>query len=100
MLKAGFIRHTVSKSSFSEQCYYAFGDLALAPAPAPHPEGAADTLAPLPAPLVAGAGAWAQYPAFAPPAPSYGALGPIYNPAPPPSAYMGFQGARPNQSPR
>jgi len=99
MLKAGFIRHTVSKSSFSEQCYYAFGDLALAPAPAPHPEGAADTLAPLPAPLVAGAGAWAQYPAFAPPAPSYGALGPIYNPAPPPSAYMGFQGARPNQSP-
>merc|ERR1719193_1889211 len=30
MLKAGFIRHTVSKSSFSEQCYYAFGDLATA----------------------------------------------------------------------
>ena len=30
-----------------------------------------------------------------------GGLGPIYNPAPPPSAYMGFQGARPvNQSPR
>ena len=66
-----------------------------------------DTLGPLPAPcLVAGAGAWAQYPAFAPPAPhntgapappAYGpgGLGPIYNPAPPPSAYMAFQGSRP-----
>merc|ERR1719239_1408325 len=30
MLKAGFIRHTVSKSSFSEQCYYTFGDIASA----------------------------------------------------------------------
>merc|ERR550519_2756956 len=35
MLKAGFIRHTVSKSSFSEQCYYAFGDLANAALQAP-----------------------------------------------------------------
>ncbi|XP_048267325.1 segment polarity protein dishevelled homolog DVL-3 isoform X3 [Bombus affinis] len=27
MLKAGFIRHTVNKITFSEQCYYIFGDL-------------------------------------------------------------------------
>merc|ERR1719397_1690222 len=30
MLKAGFIRHTVNKQSFSEQCYYTFGDIASA----------------------------------------------------------------------
>ncbi|XP_071634416.1 segment polarity protein dishevelled homolog DVL-3 isoform X2 [Temnothorax longispinosus] len=27
MLKAGYIRHTVNKITFSEQCYYIFGDL-------------------------------------------------------------------------
>jgi hypothetical protein len=27
MLKAGYIRHTVHKLTFSEQCYYIFGDL-------------------------------------------------------------------------
>ncbi|KAG8196080.1 hypothetical protein JTE90_007820 [Oedothorax gibbosus] len=27
LLKAGYIRHTVNKITFSEQCYYAFGDL-------------------------------------------------------------------------
>ena len=27
MLKAGYIRHTVHKLTFSEQCYYVFGDL-------------------------------------------------------------------------
>lgn len=27
MLKAGYIRHTVHKTTFSEQCYYIFGDL-------------------------------------------------------------------------
>ncbi|CAB3359390.1 Hypothetical predicted protein [Cloeon dipterum] len=27
MLKAGYIRHTVNKITFSEQCYYVFGDL-------------------------------------------------------------------------
>merc|ERR1719334_2276377 len=70
MLKAGFIRHTVSKSSFSEQCYYAFGSLAggqeAGGQPAlVYPEGEGDTVCPLPGPpLVAGAGAWAQYPAF------------------------------------
>ena len=25
LLKAGYIRHTVNKSTFSEQCYYVFG---------------------------------------------------------------------------
>lgn len=115
MLKAGFIRHTVSKSNFSEQCYYAFGDLANTLGGTrnvkgePGDCGDTDTVAPLPAPsLVPGSGAWAQYPAFtAPPHPqpnnlTPGGLGPIYNPAPPPSAYMAFQGsaARPvNQSP-
>merc|ERR1719273_1700837 len=78
MLKAGSIRHTVSKSSFSEQCYYAFGDLANAALQAPSghnllkessgSETDRDTLGPLPAPShVPGTGAWAQYPAFAPP---------------------------------
>jgi segment polarity protein dishevelled len=27
MLKAGYIRHTVHKLTFSEQCYYVFGDI-------------------------------------------------------------------------
>lgn len=27
LLKAGFIRHTVNKITFSEQCYYIFGDI-------------------------------------------------------------------------
>jgi segment polarity protein dishevelled len=27
MLKSGFIRHTVNKLTFSEQCYYIFGEL-------------------------------------------------------------------------
>lgn len=27
MLKAGYIRHTVNKITFSEQCYYIFGDI-------------------------------------------------------------------------
>ena len=27
MLKAGFIKHTVNKANFSEQCYYIFGDI-------------------------------------------------------------------------
>lgn len=26
LLKAGYIRHTVNKVTFSEQCYYVFGD--------------------------------------------------------------------------
>ena len=27
LLKAGYIRHTVNKSSFSEKCYYVFTDI-------------------------------------------------------------------------
>ncbi len=27
LLKANYIRHTVNKLTFSEQCYYVFGDL-------------------------------------------------------------------------
>lgn len=27
LLKAGYIRHTINKVTFSEQCYYVFGDL-------------------------------------------------------------------------
>ena len=27
LLKAGYIRHTVNKLTFSEQCYYVFGDI-------------------------------------------------------------------------
>jgi len=30
MLKHNFIRHTVNKITFSEQCYYIFGDLKAA----------------------------------------------------------------------
>lgn len=29
LLRAGYIRHTVNKYTFSEQCYYVFGDLCL-----------------------------------------------------------------------
>ncbi|XP_047647006.1 segment polarity protein dishevelled homolog DVL-1 isoform X3 [Phacochoerus africanus] len=79
MLKRGFLRHTVNKVTFSEQCYYVFGDLcssewgpraegpggpARPPLPAPPPADLAalnlnsgssgasdqDTLAPLPHP--------------------------------------------------
>ena len=28
LLKMGYIRHTVNKITFSEQCYYVFGDYA------------------------------------------------------------------------
>uniref|UniRef100_A0A8C6LXN5 Dishevelled segment polarity protein 2 n=1 Tax=Nothobranchius furzeri TaxID=105023 RepID=A0A8C6LXN5_NOTFU len=63
LLKAGFIRHTVNKITFSEQCYYVFGDLSdcencesAEPRLRTH-YGASDqdTLAPLPLP---GASPW------------------------------------------
>ncbi|XP_020909883.1 segment polarity protein dishevelled homolog DVL-3 isoform X1 [Exaiptasia diaphana] len=52
LLKAGYIRHTVNKITFSEQCYYVFGDLcgnmaALTLTEHEH-EGDQDTLGPLP----------------------------------------------------
>ncbi|XP_066296487.1 segment polarity protein dishevelled homolog DVL-3-like isoform X9 [Branchiostoma lanceolatum] len=57
MLKAGYIRHTVNKITFSEQCYYIFGDLSqvnrdMANLSLEDREGSSetdqDTLAPLP----------------------------------------------------
>ncbi|XP_015124461.1 segment polarity protein dishevelled homolog DVL-3 isoform X1 [Diachasma alloeum] len=47
MLKAGFIRHTVNKITFSEQCYYIFGDLCSTMA---NMKLDSDTVAPLPPP--------------------------------------------------
>jgi len=104
MLKAGFIRHTVNKSTFSEQCYYAFGDIASAlqscniKDTSDGSETDRDTLGPLPAP--GQVQPWANYPNFS----TTSNLGPIYNPAPPPSTYMSFAGPGPsvlpiNQSP-
>merc|ERR550519_934135 len=100
MLKAGFIKHTVNKATFSEQCYYVFGDLSstLAACNLKDSDGSEtdrDTLAPLPQP------GWSTNPPYLtqigvhpvnqaqfPPSPL---AGPIYNPAPPPSAtYMSF----------
>uniref|UniRef100_H2LR12 Dishevelled segment polarity protein 2 n=1 Tax=Oryzias latipes TaxID=8090 RepID=H2LR12_ORYLA len=55
LLKAGFIRHTVNKITFSEQCYYVFGDLNMANLSLNDNDGSSgasdqDTLAPLPLP--------------------------------------------------
>ncbi|XP_008215912.1 segment polarity protein dishevelled homolog DVL-3 isoform X2 [Nasonia vitripennis] len=47
MLKAGFIRHTVNKITFSEQCYYIFGDLCSAMS---NMKLDCDTVGPLPPP--------------------------------------------------
>ncbi|XP_064385358.1 segment polarity protein dishevelled homolog DVL-3-like isoform X2 [Halichondria panicea] len=57
MLKHGFLRHTVNKITFSEQCYYVFGDFKAAANSLPsefshlalsNDSGDADTLGPLP----------------------------------------------------
>ncbi|XP_043332048.1 segment polarity protein dishevelled homolog DVL-2 isoform X2 [Cervus elaphus] len=94
LLKAGLIRHTVNKITFSEQCYYVFGDLSggceSCECPCPSPDlvnlslndndgssGASDqdTLAPLP-----GATPWPLLPTF-----SYQYPAPHpYSPQPPP----------------
>ncbi|XP_021914932.1 segment polarity protein dishevelled homolog DVL-3 isoform X3 [Zootermopsis nevadensis] len=54
MLKAGYIRHTVNKITFSEQCYYVFGDLCTAMSSLKlHDDSTSldrDTVGPLPAP--------------------------------------------------
>ncbi|KAL6263648.1 hypothetical protein P5V15_006430 [Pogonomyrmex californicus] len=47
MLKAGYIRHTVNKITFSEQCYYIFGDLCSAMS---NMKLDSDTVGPLPPP--------------------------------------------------
>ncbi|XP_014675230.1 PREDICTED: segment polarity protein dishevelled homolog DVL-3-like [Priapulus caudatus] len=62
MLKAGLIRHTVNKITFSEQCYYVFGDLCSSMSAlslgddfdsVSCSEADRDTLAPLPPPSAA-----------------------------------------------
>ncbi|XP_044523451.1 segment polarity protein dishevelled homolog DVL-1 isoform X1 [Gracilinanus agilis] len=55
MLKHGYLRHTVNKITFSEQCYYVFGDLCSNMAALNLNNGSSgasdqDTLAPLPHP--------------------------------------------------
>ncbi|XP_069097170.1 segment polarity protein dishevelled homolog DVL-1 isoform X3 [Pleurodeles waltl] len=55
MLKHGYLRHTVNKITFSEQCYYVFGDLCSNMAALNLKDGSTgtsdqDTLAPLPHP--------------------------------------------------
>ncbi|CAG9789895.1 unnamed protein product [Diatraea saccharalis] len=70
MLKAGFIRHTVNKITFSEQCYYVAGELCAELASlrlrAPDADSlASDTLAPLPNPNM-------MAPGYMPYAGSYG----------------------------
>nr|XP_019567652.1 PREDICTED: segment polarity protein dishevelled homolog DVL-1 isoform X2 [Rhinolophus sinicus] len=88
MLKRGFLRHTVNKVTFSEQCYYVFGDLCSNLAALNLNSGSSgasdqDTLAPLPhpaAPWALGQGYPYQYagpppcfpPAYQDPGFSYG----------------------------
>uniref|UniRef100_A0A8C5FN68 Dishevelled segment polarity protein 2 n=1 Tax=Gadus morhua TaxID=8049 RepID=A0A8C5FN68_GADMO len=69
LLKAGFIRHTVNKITFSEQCYYIFGDFSdyMANLSLNDNDGSSgasdqDTLAPLPLP---GASPWPMMHTFA-----------------------------------
>uniref|UniRef100_A0A8C2HXR3 Dishevelled segment polarity protein 2 n=1 Tax=Cyprinus carpio TaxID=7962 RepID=A0A8C2HXR3_CYPCA len=67
LLKAGFIRHTVNKITFSEQCYYIFGDFNMANLSLNDNDGSSgasdqDTLAPLPLP---GATPWPLLHSFA-----------------------------------
>lgn len=104
MLKAGFIKHTVNKANFSEQCYYIFGDITSNMAvcslkqdsDGTNSETDRDTLAPLPQPAWSPNPPYPVNPAQFPPAPP----GPIYNPAPPPSAtYMSFNYDSPPSAP-
>ncbi|XP_049883300.1 segment polarity protein dishevelled homolog DVL-3 [Pectinophora gossypiella] len=60
MLKAGFIRHTVNKITFSEQCYYVAGelcaDMAALRLRGADADSLSDTLQPLPNPNMMGPG--------------------------------------------
>nr|XP_046216187.1 segment polarity protein dishevelled homolog DVL-3-like isoform X1 [Oncorhynchus gorbuscha] len=91
LLKASYIRHTVNKITFSEQCYYIFGDLCgnMAHLSLQDHDGSSggasdqDTLPPLPHP---GAAPWPmalpyQFPIAHP-----------YNPQPQPDLPQGFPG--------
>ncbi|XP_075045904.1 segment polarity protein dishevelled homolog DVL-1 isoform X2 [Mixophyes fleayi] len=74
MLKHGYLRHTVNKITFSEQCYYVFGDLCGNVAALNINDGSSgasdqDTLAPLPhtaVPWPLGQGYPYQYPLVPP----------------------------------
>uniref|UniRef100_A0A8C7MTS5 Dishevelled segment polarity protein 2 n=1 Tax=Oncorhynchus kisutch TaxID=8019 RepID=A0A8C7MTS5_ONCKI len=87
LLKAGFIRHTVNKITFSEQCYYIFGDFSdcenyMANLSLNDNDGSSgasdqDTLAPLPLP---GATPWPLMHTF----PSYQYTTNPYSSQPPP----------------
>uniref|UniRef100_A0A8C8CPW3 Dishevelled segment polarity protein 2 n=1 Tax=Oncorhynchus tshawytscha TaxID=74940 RepID=A0A8C8CPW3_ONCTS len=82
LLKAGFIRHTVNKITFSEQCYYIFGDFNMANLSLNDNDGSSgasdqDTLAPLPLP---GATPWPLMHTF----PSYQYTSNPYSSQPPP----------------
>lgn len=72
LLRAGYIRHTVNKYTFSEQCYYVFGDLCLGVSALrltddTSSEADRDTLAPLPLPTPWGSGPGATVPGGATP---------------------------------
>ncbi|XP_032780007.1 segment polarity protein dishevelled homolog DVL-3 isoform X2 [Daphnia magna] len=72
LLRAGYIRHTVNKYTFSEQCYYVFGDLCLGVSALrltddTTSEADRDTLAPLPLPTPWGSGPGATVPGGATP---------------------------------
>lgn len=60
MLKAGFIRHTVNKITFSEQCYYIFGDLcgSMSTLKLNEEETDRDTVGPLPPPSSTSPASW------------------------------------------
>lgn len=72
LLKAGYIRHTVNKITFSEQCYYVFGDLCgkMANMSIKEHDGSdQDTLAPLPQPTIPWGSAPPAYAGWRPPYP-------------------------------
>ncbi|XP_058972102.2 segment polarity protein dishevelled homolog DVL-3-like isoform X3 [Pocillopora verrucosa] len=86
LLKAGFIRHTVNKITFSEQCYYVFGDLcgnmAALTINEHEGDGDQDTLGPLPTHQAI---SWIAGP------PSYGYHQMPSYPGPPPQAIVDTQ---------
>ncbi|GLV38250.1 dishevelled [Carabus blaptoides fortunei] len=59
LLRAGLIRHTVNKITFSEQCYYIFGDLCSALSNMSLADG--DSVGPLPPAIGGGAPAYMPY---------------------------------------
>ncbi|XP_059478729.1 segment polarity protein dishevelled homolog DVL-3 isoform X2 [Neocloeon triangulifer] len=58
MLKAGYIRHTVNKITFSEQCYYVFGDLCSSMSTLKLHEDESVSVGPLPPPSATSTVPW------------------------------------------